>query len=700
MTDWVLFLGRFHPLVLHLPIGLLSGAYLLTLAARLPRFARYEQAAGVLLQLGALGAVISAVLGYMLGLEGGYDARLVDLHRWSGIALGVASVVLAWMVRRRRESRAYLPAFTACMALMVWVGHLGGTLSHGEGYLLAHAPGPVRALFGAEPRSDGPIVIEDVERAAVRDQLVLPVLDASCTECHNPVKHNGDLDLTTAEGLLAGGENGAVISEEGALASELFRRVILPPDHEDAMPPSGRARLAPEDVELIGWWLDRGASPDATVGAMAPDARLLRLLRERFGRPDPLERVRIRRAGDRAVARANRGDFVVERVSEDGPYLRARLDPARQADERPTLDDLSGVRKHVIDLDLGDSGFDDVAAAALGDFPHLRRLALHNTAVTDEAMRELAGLAYLGSLNIHGTAVTAAGLAELSGLEHLESVYAWNSGVVSAELSGAGGVASRVRVDLGVDPDRYDSTPLPAPIVTVDEPLFATATTVSVSGSIPGAEVRYTVDGTDPSPESPLYTGPFDVTRSTRVRAIATKSGWLDSPIGEAVALHRGYPLASVRLSTSPNPEYPGEGGAGLGDGALGTAVFRSPEWVGYRERDLVATVDLGSVETVGEVTVSILENTGAWIFPPAAIEVSASTDGTAFRRAVSARYDGPGADRSPSQSFLRETFDPLEARWLRVLVRRYGPLPDWHPGAGQPSWLFVDEILVGPGPR
>jgi uncharacterized membrane protein len=693
MTDWALFLGRFHTVVLHFPIGLLTVAFLLSVAARTPRLARYGQAASVVLLFGAVGAVGAAGLGQLLSLEGGYDESLVRLHRWSGIGLAAWSLVLVWLDRRPRVPRAFLPTFAAGMLLVGWVGHLGGTLTHGSGYLLAHAPGPVRALFGAEAVSEGVVVIENIERAAVLQDLVMPVLEASCTECHNPVKRKSDLDLTTVDGLLAGGENGVAIAEAGALSSELFRRLILPEGHEDAMPPSGRPRLPPEDVELIGWWIDRGASLDLTVEELEPDDRLLRVLRERFAKPDPLSRLRVKPASGRAIARANRGAFIVRPVSDERPYLSARL--RRGGGTDASLGVLRGVRSQLIELDVGGSGFSDESAADLEAFDHLQRLSVQNTAVTDAAMRHVSELAYLRHLNIHETQVTDAGLDLLHGLEHLERVYAWSSGVTR---TGGTELLPRVTIDVGVDSMQFATTLLPPPSMSVDSALFVTTATVTLGGRIPGVDVYYTLDGSVPTPQATLFVEPFPVTESARVRAIGIKDGWATSPVAELAVLRRGLVPTEVRLASQPNPEYPGEGGATLADGRLGTPTFRTPQWLGYRETDLVATFRLDRPETVGQVTVSILEDIGSWIFAPAALEVAVSTDGSTFTSVASRRYEPPSGSRPSNQSFLTADFESVEARWVRVRVRNVKDLPSWHPGHGNPAWVFVDEILVARG--
>lgn len=697
MTDWAQFFGRFHPVVLHFPIALLSIAFALTLAARRTRFERYENTATALLHLGALTTLVTAVLGYLLALGGGYDASVVNLHRWSGIGLTVLSLLLVWMVRRSETPRAYLPLFALSVGLMIWVGHLGGTLSRGPGYLLTHAPAPVRALFGEAAEGRGAVVIDDIEGAVVLDDLIVPVLALECGECHNPTQRRSELDLTTAEGLFEGGEGGLAIAEEGALSSDLFRRLILPASHEDAMPPSGRARLDPAYVEVIGWWLDEGAPRDATVGALDPDDRRLRLLRSRFGRPDPLADVSVRPASDRAIARSNEGPFVVERISAESPFVRARL-KAASPDQPPSLSTLRRVREQIVELDLGGSGLGDDAASQLPDFKHLRRLDVHDTAITDEALRDVAQLMYLGSLNLFGTRVTDAGLDALNHLEHLEHVYAWNSGVTAGGSERLTAVLPRARVDLGVDSTRFAATQLPVPIITIDSAMFVEQATITLAGAIPESDVRYTLDGSDPGPDDPVFAEPFTVSQSTRVRAVATKPGWAQSPVGEAVAVQRGYVPAAVRLTSPPNDQYPGEGDATLLDGVLGSDVFNSPRWLGYREADLVATLDLGSVKIVGEVTVSALENVGSWIFPPAAIDVSVSADGTAYRRVASLPIAEPTAGSAPSRPFLTTRFEPEASRWVRVHIRRFGALPDWHPGSGEPAWLFVDEILTGPG--
>src|SRR5690554_2079276 len=92
-SDIVFFFGRFHPLILHLPIGFLVIAFTLEVLSRFEKFRQYRFAVGFVLLLGAVTAVVTAAMGYMLAQEGGYNEDLLALHQWSGLAVAIAAIV-------------------------------------------------------------------------------------------------------------------------------------------------------------------------------------------------------------------------------------------------------------------------------------------------------------------------------------------------------------------------------------------------------------------------------------------------------------------------------------------------------------------------------------------------------------------------------------------------------------------------------
>jgi hypothetical protein len=151
---------------------------------------------------------------------------------------------------------------------------------------------------------------------------------------------------------------------------------------------------------------------------------------------------------------------------------------------------------------------------------------------------------------------------------------------------------------------------------------------------------------------------------------------------------------AGVTLATGPNPRYAAVRGGALTDGRVGTRDFNDGSWLGFQGQDLDAVVDLGEPRAISSVGLDCMENQQAWIFPPRSVEISLSDDGE--RWVVMGRREQPAqpsAERRTHVIAIPVVTGPV--RYLRVVARGIDPLPEWHPGAGSPGWIFVDEIIV-----
>ncbi|MBN2416864.1 PQQ-binding-like beta-propeller repeat protein [bacterium] len=206
--------------------------------------------------------------------------------------------------------------------------------------------------------------------------------------------------------------------------------------------------------------------------------------------------------------------------------------------------------------------------------------------------------------------------------------------------------------------------------------------------------IHYTLDGSDPDEESPVYRTPLRLTSSTDVRTAAVdEKGWgriTDAFIPVYASL--GRPVA---LQTEYSSRYSGGGAAALTDGLRGEASARHPAWQGYEGVDLRAIIDLGAVRTVREVDVSMLQHQESWIFLPDSVIIEVSVDGRVFTPAVSVANTVP---RKTTGAFLHTVRAPLQnrdARYIRVRAVNIGRCPSWHAAAGETAWLFVDEIII-----
>ncbi len=283
--DFIHFLGRFHVLVLHIPIGIIVAVLCLEWLVRKEKYRYLESAAGFLWLVAAGSAILTVILGYMHFSEGGFQGPSGYLHRNFGTGLAVILTVIA-LLRASQFASGYKPVFLPAAVLMfglAWmVGHYGGNLTHGSTYLWEYAPQPIRSLAGLGPRRPP---ITDLAMADPFLDIVGPILEQRCGGCHNADQRQGELILTSYDTAMRGGETGTVITRGRPEVSELIRRVTLPPSDDAYMPAEGRTPLTDEQIRIIEWWIENGAVANVTIGesGIAVDESTRALLSEQLG---------------------------------------------------------------------------------------------------------------------------------------------------------------------------------------------------------------------------------------------------------------------------------------------------------------------------------------------------------------------------------------------------------------------------------
>jgi uncharacterized membrane protein len=280
--DFIFFLGRFHVLVLHLPIGMIVALFVLEYLSRKERYRYLEAASPYLWGATAISAVFTVVLGFMHFAEGSFTGPSGDQHRFYGTVVAVVAAGVA-LLRVSSFASSYKPLFfPASLVLLVLVsitGHYGGNLTHGSTYLVEYAPQPLRSLAGLAPRR----TVTSVSTAEPFADVVGPMLVERCASCHNEDKQESDLVLTTYAGVMRGGESGRVVVAGNTQLSELLRRIELPHDDEEFMPADGKTPLTEQQVAIIRWWIEAGAPEGGTIGALEVPAETRTLLSNELG---------------------------------------------------------------------------------------------------------------------------------------------------------------------------------------------------------------------------------------------------------------------------------------------------------------------------------------------------------------------------------------------------------------------------------
>ncbi len=435
-----LFVGRLHPSLVHLPIGILVLATAIELGRRTPKGHRLPSVPPFLFSVGALAAILTAITGLLLADGRAYDAGTLDWHRRIGLAIAVGSAAIGFLKTRKQPletpGRWYLPSLGLLLVGLAVGGHLGGSLTHGADYLTRRLPEPLRLAAGLPARDLlTRIHLPGIDTATVYAGVIGPILDRRCGACHDAERKRGGLDLGSYDALRAGGKNGKVFAPGRPEESELIRRLWLPPGHAEAMPPNEPLPVA--EAELIRWWIGEGAKADAKL-AEADRTPAIRRILDSYGLddlPTGIFALEVPPADTAAIAAIRRTGLTVEALSARSSFLRVDAINARQGLRNETVLELRSLAPQLAWVDLGGTSVGDSALAALGALPHLARLHLENTRVTDLGLSHLSRLRYLEYLNLYGTQVSDAGMPALDGLARLKRLYLWGTKVTTAGLA-------------------------------------------------------------------------------------------------------------------------------------------------------------------------------------------------------------------------------------------------------------------------
>lgn len=214
---------------------------------------------------------------------------------------------------------------------------------------------------------------------------------------------------------------------------------------------------------------------------------------------------------------------------------------------------------------------------------------------------------------------------------------------------------------------------------------------VTMNNHIAGGEIRYTLDGSEPSQESELYTEPVKISDVRVVKArVFGPDGRTYGITEQQVAAHQA--LGATVTYLKPYTKYTGGGDGALTDGRVGALRFTDAAWQGYLGNDLEAVIDLGTPTPIHRITSQYLHSKGDWIVPPLAVEYLVSNDGTAFE-SLGVIDLGEAKDEPTHKVPVTQDNIDRTARYIKVIARGHGKMPAWH--SRDAAWLFCDEVIV-----
>ncbi len=427
--------GRFHPLVLHFPIVLILLLVIQVVVGKLHVAFRHPLLTKSLLLLACFSSFVAILAGYLLFFTEEYSGQMVKNHLVGGVLTGLF-ISLATIVYYLWEIQAlafgayiYHSLLVASAVSLGYTSHIGGSLTHGADFLTE----PLEALF--PPKSSLPD--KPMEEMLLYEDVIATMLDAKCVNCHNENKTKGGLLMNSHAALLKAGDSGkaAIVAGEPE-DSEMVVRMLLPPDHDDRMPPEGKPGLSENEIELVKFWISKGAPRDLKLGELDENSDLNRSLAAMLPQ---INRTRHRIALEKEafekvrqeleeVAKKINVRISVDEKAEGKSFGLKMLFPPSPFSNRELLE-LAPYAGYFSSLSLASADIGDDELFFIGKMENLERLYLPKTGVDGSGLPYLIHLEKLHELNLSFTSLQGGHALHLLDFPNLKKVYIYGTPV-------------------------------------------------------------------------------------------------------------------------------------------------------------------------------------------------------------------------------------------------------------------------------
>ena len=374
-------LGKSHLLWVHLPIGFIFLALVLTLLKRKNPEAPYLILLPLIWRLATLAAIFAVFSGLLLSEN--QEGTNLFFHQYAGIFLTVG--LITYLIFKNE----FLLIFISI--LFVTTIHLGASLTHGEDY-----------LFTEKKK-----VITQLNEVELYEDAIVPIFKAKCFSCHKPGKSKGDLDLTKYEKI---GDK-----------EELVRRTHLPKSHKEFMPSNGKAPLSKEQLAILSYWVEIGAPKTKRLAQLQLSAKRKSMFESFFKLDEnPLLSLNVKPAKYEHLAK---NGFLIHPIYQQSALLEVKY----TGKGKPDLKLLQEIKKQVVWLDLSNTGLRNEDLKIVGQLENLFKLNLSKNDISNLGIIDLGVLKNLTEINLYETGVNASALNHLMKLPKIQRIYLWET---------------------------------------------------------------------------------------------------------------------------------------------------------------------------------------------------------------------------------------------------------------------------------
>lgn len=480
------FIGHLHPLIVHLPIGILLLGMFMFIYQHYSKV-DLNTAISFAFLVGGISAVLACIAGWNLANSGEYDSLLVQKHQWTGISTAAISL-LAFLIKQYRKILAIILSI-----LILITGHYGGTLTHGENYLFNTNPISEKNKLDSFKKTsqkitttiaNGNDAMTIVKYNLYQDE-VAPILKLRCYNCHSAIKQKNGLRLDSELFIKKGGKNGEVIVQGAVLKSPLYTSLVLPMDDEKHMPPKGKHQLSQNEIFVIERWIKSGASFEDKIDTITKEDALKNTSQTKntldkitetntsFKKAITFttdqtnnESVKNKMTIDQSTLNENtntinpspisseiiedfkKENIILTNVGAGSNWMMANFVNVVPFNKKSLLS-LLKIKQQLVALKLNNLPVDDQDIKILSELKNIKKLNVENTFISDKSIAYIKKLTDLEQLNLYGTNISDEGLIQLDSLKKLTTLYLWKTNVTMEGVQKFKKTHPSVKIEVG-----------------------------------------------------------------------------------------------------------------------------------------------------------------------------------------------------------------------------------------------------------
>ena len=677
VPSWLHIAGRFHLLILHIPIGIFIGCLVLFYST-----SQQKKAFRLLFDITVLSALIAAIAGLFLAKTGEYDQVNVAWHKNLGVAFSSLMYFGRFLVRMEHKILPHLILGIGSVLLLL-SGHKGAEITHGKAYLFPEGK-VYTATSVCSPES------------TVFESMIMPIFEAKCGSCHRSQKRKGGLVLTDTTLLELGGDNGIVIDRTTPLKSTILKVISLPIKDDYHMPPEGKVQLTDQEIMLLKTWVVEGASYNKTVEALANVEIFQMRCQEIVSSMKEDHKYSFTAASANLLESVQNEYLSLQPLSIGSPALAGRFFVASEYNPN-YLKDLLKVKDQLVQLDLSYMPIGENDIKVIAEFKNMEKLSLNYTPLSERQLILIEPLPELKSLSIAGLEVGELLGKFLEGFPKLTNLFLGTAEIPKERMKQWEEKFPNLTIHYEiVTKEILQLTP---PAILNKKDIYQKGDSIYLTSPIPGAVIRYTLDENLPdSLKGMIYENGIPVSRFSRIKALATKDGWATSSVSEHNVFLKGLRPDSMILHFPASSEYPGEGvNTFFDDRKAEIASFKDKKWIAFREKPIILEMFFEDDIVMDSLVLSYGTHIPAYVFPPTRISLHAK-DGSGKWLEVVEQY--PGSIKKDkmgtvTMSSIVLSCKNIQANHFKLEIDNLSRIPSWHPGKGEKGWLFVDEIFI-----